>query len=115
MSETNKSTHEHAQTTTKLVSEEKAVNKEEEKEEHLEQIKLPPISNWSNEKEVSTEVHSFITMPLKTHHEIQVSFHHCLMTLSYAIIIKDLCTEGHKFRNNLPKKIRLDKKVGYLR
>jgi hypothetical protein len=37
------------------------------------------------------------------------------MALSYAIIIKDLCTEGHKSRNNLPKKIWLNKKVEYQR
>jgi hypothetical protein len=37
------------------------------------------------------------------------------MALSYAIIIKDLCTEGHKSMNNLPKKIRLNMKVGYQR
>jgi hypothetical protein len=64
---------------------------------------------------VSTEAHSFVTIPLETHHETQVSFRHCLIALSYAIIIKDLCTEGHKSRNNLPKKIWLNKKVGYQR
>jgi hypothetical protein len=55
--ETNKSTHEHAQTTTILVSEEKFDNKEEEKEE---QIESPPIPILSNYKEVSTKAHSFI-------------------------------------------------------
>jgi hypothetical protein len=33
----------------------------------------------------------------------------------YAIIFKDLCTEGHKSMNNLPKKIQLNKKVRCLR
>jgi hypothetical protein len=66
----NKSTHEHAQTTTILVSEEKAVNMVEEKEE---QIEPPPTTNLSNDKEVSTEAHSFITILLKTQHEPQVS------------------------------------------
>jgi hypothetical protein len=37
------------------------------------------------------------------------------MALSYAIIIKDLCIEGHKSMNNLPKKIRLNMKFGYQR
>jgi hypothetical protein len=40
-------------------------NGEEEKEE---QIEPPPISNWSNAKEVSTEAHSFVTIPLETYH-----------------------------------------------
>jgi hypothetical protein len=64
--EANKSAHEHIQITTTLVSEEKAFNKEEEKEEHLEQIEPPPNPNRSNNKEVSTEAHSFITIPLET-------------------------------------------------
>ena len=75
----------------------------------------PPNPNLSNDKEVSTEAHSFVTIPLKTHHETQVSFLQCLKALSYAIILKDLCTEGHKSRNNLPMKIRLSKKIGYLK
>jgi hypothetical protein len=110
--EANKSAHEHAQTTTILVSEEKVVNKVEEKDE---QIEPSQNSNLSNEKEVSTEAHSFITIHLETHHETQASFLQRLKVLSYAIIINDLCTEGHKSRNNLPKKIQLHKKVGYLR
>ena len=107
----NKSTHENVQTTTILVSKEKAVKKVEE---NYEQIEPPPNSNLSNEKEVSTEAHSFVTILLDTHHETQVSFLQCLMALYYAIILKDICTEGHKSRNNLPKKIRLSKKIGYL-
>jgi hypothetical protein len=110
VTETNKSAHENTQTTTILVSEDKAINKVEEKEE---QIEPPPILKLSNDKKVSTKAHSFVTIPLETHHETQVSFRHCLMALSYAIIIKDLCTEGHNSRNNLPKKIWLNKKFGY--
>jgi hypothetical protein len=87
-------------------------NKVEEKEE---QSEPPPILNLSNDKEVSTKAHSFVTIPLETHNETQVSFLQCLKVLSYAIIFKDLCTKGHKSRNNLPKKIRLSKKIGYLR
>jgi hypothetical protein len=106
VTEANKFIHENAQTTTILVSEEKAVKKVEENHE---QIEPPPNSNLSNEKEVSTEAHSFITIPLDTHHETQFSFLQCLMALSYAIILKDSCIEGHKSRNNLPKKFQLNK------
>ena len=70
MSKANKSMHEHAQTTTILVSEKKAVNKVEEKEKKIEP---PPIQKFSNDKEVSTEAHSFVTIPLKTQLEPQVS------------------------------------------
>jgi hypothetical protein len=112
MTKANKSAHENTQTTTILVSEEKTVKKVEENHE---QIEPPPNSNMSNDKEESTEAHSFVTIPLDTHHETQVSFLQCLMVLSYAIILKDLCTKGHKSRNNLPKKIRLNMKVRYLR
>jgi hypothetical protein len=41
-------------------------NKVEEKEE---QSEPPPIPNLSNDKKVSTEAHSFITIPLETRHE----------------------------------------------
>ena len=48
-------------------------NKEEEKEEHLEQVEhqeqIKPLPNPSNDKEVSTEAHSFIIIPLETQHE----------------------------------------------
>jgi hypothetical protein len=71
--EANKSTHEHTQITITLVSEEKAFNKEEEKEENLEQIDTPPNPNRSNNKEVSTEAHSFITIPLR--HNLNHKFH----------------------------------------
>jgi hypothetical protein len=37
-------------------------------EENLEQIEPLPISNWPNDKEVSTEAHSFITIPFETYH-----------------------------------------------
>jgi hypothetical protein len=112
MIEANKSVHENAQTTTILVSEENAINKVEEKEE---QIEPPPIQNLSNEKEVSIETHSFVTIPLKTHHETQVSFLQCLEALSYVIILKDLCTQDHKSRNRVPKRSLRSKQLGYIR
>jgi hypothetical protein len=52
---------------------------EEEKEEHLEfvehleQIEPPSTPNLSNDKEMSTEAHSFITIPFETFHEPQAS------------------------------------------
>ena len=66
--------HKHVQVTTTLGSEEIVDNKEEgEKEEqveHLEQIKAPTNPNLSINKEVSTEAHSFFTIPLVTRHEV---------------------------------------------
>jgi hypothetical protein len=109
--EANKSTHEHAQTTTILVSEEKAVNKVEEKEEQIEPMQN---SNMSNEKEVSTEAYSFIPIPLKRHHEPQVSTFQCLEEPSYVEIFKESRTKNHKSRNHLPKRI-LRNKVNYIR
>jgi hypothetical protein len=70
VSEANKSTHKHAQSTTVLVSEPKAVNKVEEKEK---QFEPPPNPISSNDKEVSTEAHYLVTIPLETQHELQVS------------------------------------------
>jgi hypothetical protein len=109
VTEANKSAHDNAQTTTILVSEKKAVKKVEENQE---QIEPPPNSHLSNDNKVSTKSHSFVTIPLHTHHETQVSFLQCLRALSYAKILKDLCTVVHKSRNNLPKKIWLSKKIG---
>ena len=63
MTEANKSAHENAQTTIILVNEEKVVSKVEEKEEQIEPL---PIQKLSNDKDVSIEAHTFITIPLKT-------------------------------------------------
>jgi hypothetical protein len=61
--------HEHVQATTTLVSEERADNhKEEEKEEQVEEFEPPQNSNPSNDKEVSIEAHSFVTIPLEAYH-----------------------------------------------
>ena len=86
MSEANKSAHEHAQTTTILVSEEKAINKVKEKEK---QNEPPPTPNLSNDKKVSTEAHSFVTIPLETQHEPQASSFQCLEEPSYVEIFKE--------------------------
>jgi hypothetical protein len=62
--------HEHVQATATFESEEIVDgNEEEEKEEHLEHTTPLPNPNMSNDKEVSTEAHSFITIPLETFHE----------------------------------------------
>ena len=71
VTEANESAHELVQTTTTLISEEKVDNHEEEEEEMKEQIEPPP--NPSIDKEVSTEAHSFVTIPLETYHEPPVS------------------------------------------
>ena len=92
-------------------------NKEEEKEEHLEQVEHreqiePP--NLSNDKEVSTEAHSFITIPLEIQHEPQASSFQCLEEPSYVEIFKESRTQRCKSRNRSPKKILLSNKVSYI-
>jgi hypothetical protein len=64
---------------------------------------------------MSTEAHSFITIPLETFHEPQVSILKCLKEPSYAKTVKDLCTQLRKSRNHHPKKILRSKQVGYMR
>jgi hypothetical protein len=102
----NESAHENAQTTTKLVSEEKAVSKVEEKDEQFEPSPIPILSN---EKEVSTEAHPFVTNPLETYLEPQVSSSQCLEEASYVEILKESHTEDHKSRNCVPKWIPRNK------
>ena len=111
MIEANKSAHEQAQTTTILVSEEKAVNKVEENE----QIEPLPIPNLSNDKEVSTEAHSFVVIPLETQYEPQASPFQCLEEPSYVEIFKESRTQRYKSRNRSPKKILSSNKVCYIR
>jgi hypothetical protein len=113
MTEANKSVYENAKITTKLVSEEKAVNKEEEKEEQVEQFEASP--NPSNDKEVSTEAHSFVTIPLKTYHSPHVSSFQCLEEPSYVAIFEDSYTQYHKSRNRGPKRNFRSKLLGYIR
>ena len=102
MTQANKSVHENARTTTILVSEEKAVNKVEENQEQIEPL---PIQDLFNDKELSTEAHSFITIPLETQHEPQASSFQCLEEPSYVKLFKDSCTQDHKSRNLVPKRI----------
>jgi hypothetical protein len=84
-------------------------NGEEEMEE---QIEPPLILNWSNDKEVSTEAHSLITIPFETH---QASSFQCLEETSYIEIFKDLRTQDRKSRNCVPKRIFSSKQLGYIR
>jgi hypothetical protein len=64
------SCHEHAPTITMFENEEIVdSNEEKEKEEHLKHTAPLPNPNTSNDKEMSTEAHSFITIPLETFHE----------------------------------------------
>jgi hypothetical protein len=73
-----------------------SATKEEEKEEHLEsiehleRIEPPSTPNQSNEKEVSTEAHSFITIPFETLHEHQASVLQCLKEPYFDEFVKDL-------------------------
>jgi hypothetical protein len=84
-------------------------------DEHLEQAAPPSNPKSSNDKKMSIEAHSFITIPLETFHEPQASILQCLKEPSYAKTVKDLCTQPRKFRNHRPKKILRSKQVGYIR
>jgi hypothetical protein len=90
-------------------------HEEEEKEEQVEHIEPPTTPNLSSDNEVSTEAHSFITIPLKTFHEPQASFIQCLKETFYTKTLKDLCKQAGKPRNHHPKKILLNNKIGYIR
>jgi len=67
----------------------------EEKGEDLESVEhlehTAPLSNpnSSNDKEMSTEAHSFITISLETFHDPQASVLQCLNKPSSAKILKD--------------------------
>jgi hypothetical protein len=110
------SCHEHVPTITMFENEEIVdSNEEKEKEEHLEHTAPPPNPNTSNDKEMSTEAHSFITIPFETFHEPQASIPKCLKEPSYPNTVKDLCTQPRKSRHHRPKKILRSKQVGYIK
>jgi hypothetical protein len=94
--------HEQAKVLLDLTSEIQTENGEEEMEE---QIEPSPILNWSNDKEVSTKAHFFITIPLEIQYESQASFFQCLEEPSYVEIFKVSRTERCKYRNRHTKKI----------
>jgi hypothetical protein len=71
--------------------------------EEEEQLDPPPILNLANDKEVSTEAYSFVTIPLETYHSPQVLPFQCLEESSYVEIFKDSHTHHHKSRNRGPK------------
>jgi hypothetical protein len=89
--------HEQAKALLDLTPKMRTENGEEENEE---QVEPPPILNWSNDKEVSTEAHSLITIPLETQ---QVPSFQCLEEPSYVEIFEDSCSQDHKSRNHIPK------------
>jgi hypothetical protein len=93
--------HEQAKALLDPTPEMRTENGEEEMEE---QIEPQPILNWSNDKEVSTEVHSLITIPLETLHVPQASFFQCLEKPYYVEIFKVLRTDRCKYRNRHTKK-----------
>jgi hypothetical protein len=108
--------HEHVQAPTTLVSEERANNQEEEeKEEQVEKFEPPQNSIQPNDKEVSTEAHSFVTIPLETQFELQVLPFQCLEEPSYEEIFKDSRTQNHKSKNQGPKRIFRKALLGYIR
>jgi hypothetical protein len=84
-------------------------------EEKDKQIETLPISILSNDKEVSTETHCLVTIPLETQLEPQVSSFQCLEESSYVEIFKDSRTQDHKSRNHVPKKNFQSKLLGYIR
>jgi hypothetical protein len=95
--------HEQVKALLDPVPEMRTENGEEEIEE---QIEPPPISNWPNDKEVSTEAHSLITIPLETQ---QIPSFQCLEEPSYVVIFEDSHTKDHKSRNCVPKWIPRNK------
>jgi hypothetical protein len=95
--------HEQAKALLDPTPEMRTKNGEEEMEE---QIEPPPILNWSNDKEVSTEAHSLITIPLETR---QASSFQCLEESSYVEIFEDSRSQDHQSRNRVPKWIPRNK------
>jgi hypothetical protein len=95
--------HEQAKALLDPAPEMRTENGEEENEE---QIEPPLISNWPNDKEVSTEAHSLITIPLETQ---QITSFQCLKELFYVEIFEDSRSQDHKSRNHVPKWIPRNK------
>jgi hypothetical protein len=77
-----------------------------EEKEKKEQFEPSPILNWPSDKEVSTEAHSFVTIPLETQ---QISSFKCLEESSYVEIFEDSHVQDHKSRNHVPKWIPRNK------
>ena len=63
---------------------------------------------------MSTEAHSFVTIPLETYLKPQVSSFQCLEEPSYVEIFKESHTKDHKSRNRVPKWIPQNK-INYIR
>jgi hypothetical protein len=100
--------HEQAKALLDPTPEMQTENGEEEMEE---QIEPPPILNWSNDKDVSIEAHSFVTILLETFHSPQVSSYQCLEEPSYVeIFLKNFYI---RWRNILPEGYHILKKKGW--
>jgi hypothetical protein len=95
--------HEQAKALLDPTPEMRTGNGEEEKKEQFEPL---PILNWPNDKEVSTEAHSFVTIPLETQ---QIPSFKCLEESSYVEIFEDSHAQNHKSRNRVPKWIPRNK------
>jgi hypothetical protein len=91
--------------TSSSTAEEEEKNERLESFEHLALIEPHSTPNLSNDNELSTEAPSFIIIPLETLHEPQASVLQFLKEPSYDKLVKDLWTQGHKYRDHLPKKI----------
>jgi hypothetical protein len=81
------------------------------KEENQEQIEPPAILNWSNDKEVSTEAHLFITIPFQTH----ASSFQCLKEPSYVEIFKVSRTECAIIGIGIPRRFFEASYLGFIR
>jgi hypothetical protein len=95
--------HEQAKALLDPAPEIRTENGEEEKKE---QFEPPSILNWPNDKEVNTEAHSFVTIPLETQ---QIPSFQCLKESSYVEIFEDSHAQNHKSRNHVPNWIPRNK------
>jgi hypothetical protein len=85
------------------------VDNEEKQVKHNARIehhdKSEPPTNLPSDMEVSTGAPACIIAPLETHQEPKASSLVRLQEPSYVKILKDLCTQARKSRNQFPKKI----------
>ena len=83
----------------------------EEKEKQIE----PPANSKFVQRRMSTGAHSFVTIPLETQLEPQVSSFQCHEEPSYVETSKDSRTQDHKSSGCVPKRIFRSKLLGYIR
>jgi hypothetical protein len=97
-----------------LVRKELILKRRKRKEEQVEKFEPPQNSNLSNDKEVSIEAHSFVTIPLETYDSPQVLSSQCLEEPSYVVIFKDSHTHDHTSRYRGSKRNFRSKFLGYI-